>query len=148
MLKTLPLAALLSILPLSPALAQLSAQPNAESGNQSAAQSGAQSNDCLAQLDQLVSTAFDLEQRMIRKDIDHNLVVEMSDGTAADLRGEEPRSQPLESWMDGVEGGKTLYTAGLSKAREFAEANDIENCLNALGELRQIIGDYDSKLGS
>ncbi len=108
----------------------------------------AQNANCQGELDVLTKSAFDLEQKMLRKDIDSPLVVEMADGSLADLRGEEPRSQPLESWMDGAKGGRQVFETGLSKVREFASAGDDENCQKGVLELKEILVDYNGRLGT
>ncbi len=90
--------------------------------------SAAQDFDCASELTRIENSANELEQEMIKKDSDHPLVVVMADGSFSDLRGEEPRSQPLESWMTGEGSGRNKYQTGFTAAKEFQAKGAPEDC--------------------
>ncbi|WP_118132427.1 hypothetical protein [Oceanicella sp. SM1341] len=92
---------------------------------------------CSDEVGALRQEVFRLEQAALRDQEPNNLIVQMSDGSLRDLRGEEEVSQPLESWFDDA-GERESFMVGLRGAEQALVDGDEDSCQEAYNKLRTL----------
>lgn len=98
---------------------------------------------CTADIEKVTTRYGEVEQSLLKADAGHPLVVPLSDGRLVDLRGEEPRSAPLESWFTDEEMGKKAVTHQIATAQEASEAGKADACAQAVTAAFDILSSYE-----
>ncbi|MEJ2516248.1 MAG: hypothetical protein P8080_09435 [Gammaproteobacteria bacterium] len=101
--------------------------------------------DCGKDLDALEATLQKRIDDADQKSVKDPLVLEMEDGTAVDMRGENTDAKPTEQWFVADKHAVNDVRESISKARAAYESGNTEECERLYEALDRMIEERDQK---